>query len=173
MASTGATLPLTGASVPYGVSGGDVWNNPNNITTESGYSDITTSDSSQKLMATNFGFSLPVDAIINGIEITVSGFTTISSSGQDYFITKDGVFAFTGLTGNGKLTSSPSIITYGGSNDLWGKTWTASDVNTSTFGFYLSFYPSGTESVQIDYIKMNIYYNNEEMVSNSAFFELL
>jgi len=48
------------------------------------------------------------------------------------------------ISGNDKSTivdlgTTEITQTYGGSNDLWGETWSASDINSSTFGVVLSY----------------------------------
>ena len=56
-----------------------------------------------------------------------------------------------------------SSVTYGSPSDLWGTTWTASDINSSNFGVVLSAINSNTNGSRtrigtVDYIQMTVYY---------------
>lgn len=94
------------------------------------------------LKATNFGFSIPSGATINGIVVTIERRCSDFEI-KDYAarIVKGGVIKNTDKS-NPNLYSSTSFesTTYGGPTDLWGETWTASDINNSGFGFAISPY---------------------------------
>lgn len=54
-------------------------------------------------------------------------------------VKSDGTF---GTTNKATLTNIPSVdtyVSYGGSADLWGETWTSTDINDVDFGMVISF----------------------------------
>lgn len=135
--TAGPTLPGTAAQTATG--GLQNWDTPNNIKLTDGTVAATTSGSatvSQFLQATNFGFAVPGGATIYGIQVSVKKAGPIGSiSDSSIQLLKAGV-----ATGDDKADTStawPASLTtfsYGGSSDLWGSTWTSTDVNAATFG---------------------------------------
>jgi hypothetical protein len=179
MASVGPNNAGTGAedavnSLPLDL----IWIAPNNIT-DGNYA-LTFSDaggnygSTRMLAATNFGFSVPTDATINGLFAEVNGYTNRSRG--DERCTVEVIQAYkTGysLVGNNKAASGgisedttiATYFPYGGSSDLWGTTWTPSDVNSSEFGLGVRFYLDGIGPGQsiglfVGYIRITITYTS-------------
>src|SRR3989344_5212889 len=58
-------------------------------------------------------------------------------------IIKGGAIGSTDKASGTAWPGSLAYTTYGGASDLWGETWTASDINASTFGVAISAYGSG------------------------------
>ena len=58
-------------------------------------------------------------------------------------IIKGGAVGSTDKASGTAWPTSPAYTTYGGASDLWGETWTAEDINASTFGVAISAYASG------------------------------
>lgn len=141
------------------------WSNPGNATaSDDSYvtSAVGFDFSSEYLSSTNYGFSLPSSAIINGIEVRVerkssTGFAYDSSAR----IIKGGT-----VTGDENATymdwaNTDTIVTYGGSANLWGTTWSASDINASNFGFAIAASDSSDSStLSVDHITITIYYTD-------------
>lgn len=67
---------------------------------------------------------------------------TIDNSAK---IVKGGTIGGTEKAGAGLYNTSPTYNTYGGASDLWGQSWSAADINASTFGFALSINNTGTK----------------------------
>jgi len=107
------------------------------------------------LVLTAYGFSVPADAIIAGIRVEVTREAESPPGGNfrscDYsiYVTKDGtdttpIPAGDNLSGYVNFTtpgpngywSDTTFATssFGGAEELWGQTWTASDINSSRFG---------------------------------------
>jgi hypothetical protein len=129
----------------------------------------STSSISDELYASNFGFSIPSNAVINGITATVNrrSSTTHTTDAAAYLV-KAGVV---GTTNRATGTSIPLSVatdkTFGSSTDLWGDTWLASDINNSGFGVA---YASGTDSVttglvSVDDITLTISYTVTNVIS--------
>lgn len=87
---------------------------------------------SQYLYATNFGFSIPSGNTINGIAVAA----TYQNGGTDYTtkLLKAGSLVGSNLATGATSPTSATIVTWGGSSNLWGTTWTYSDINNSSFG---------------------------------------
>jgi hypothetical protein len=119
------------------------------------------------LQGTDYGFTIPTDATINGIVVEIS---RKSSETGSPFITDNIVRLVKGgaLIGDNKAATGIdwpitfSIARYGGVSDLWGTTWTASDINESNFGAVLSVSnpnPTSFGKATVDWIRITVYYN--------------
>jgi hypothetical protein len=165
-ADTGATSP--GTAVSDSSEGGTVWTNPGDADGTDGTNATvgTFNVDTELLKATNFGFSIPTGASIDGIELTVyKNFLGIATDDKTVKLVKGG-----SLVGDNKQTdtnwptSLNDPVLYGGSTDLWGTTWAESEVNASTFGVAMSAnasciglcFPAST--VQVEQIYLTVYY---------------
>ena len=139
-------MPTQGPSSPTAASqsgSGTTWTNPTDI--ESNVSAATcslvaTTGVSKIIAGTAFGFSIPSVATINGIAISFVGWA--SGSGVDAAgsikLLKAGIAVGTAKNGSTwATTQGAGLQTLGGSSDLWGTTWTPSDINNAGFGFEL------------------------------------
>jgi hypothetical protein len=128
------------------------------------------------LTATNFGVSS--GSTVVGIEVTVTRkrSTAASTSFKDNLVrlTKDGSTAV-GSNKADTATAYPTsfgTVTYGGPTDLWGTTWTQSEVQASTFGLmFASDYTSSGNfaTASVDQITLKVYYT-DNIVSFSKIF---
>ncbi|OGY31211.1 MAG: hypothetical protein A3C02_04825 [Candidatus Andersenbacteria bacterium RIFCSPHIGHO2_02_FULL_45_11] len=96
------------------------------------------------LKATNFGFSIPDGATIDGVEVGIERSST-KSSGTEYtrdvstYLVKGGVPS--GDNKGDTATNWPTTeasATYGGAADMWGTTLTPANVNATDFGATLN-----------------------------------
>ncbi|HYE07019.1 MAG TPA: autotransporter-associated beta strand repeat-containing protein [Planctomycetota bacterium] len=118
------------------------WTNAGDARFESDniYANVTVDGTVSKyLKATNCGFSIPATATITGIAVTIrrrNGTATNGSTDSAVRLVKaDGTFNATSKADTTtEYGTDYATITYGGSADLWGGTWTATDVNDSDFG---------------------------------------
>ncbi|MFL5731077.1 MAG: T9SS type A sorting domain-containing protein, partial [Cytophagaceae bacterium] len=63
-----------------------------------------------------------------------------------------------------------SYTTYGSSSDLWGTTWTISDINDANFGVYLIARNTATANapqVGVDHIRVTVYYTSATGIKTS------
>ena len=117
------------------------------------------------LKATNFGFEIPTGATINGILVEIerserSGFGSVYDS-EVKIVKADGSIGTTNKADTATAwTGTDSYFEYGASDDLWGETWTASDINDADFGAVLAANVfSGTfVSAGVDHIRITVYY---------------
>lgn len=126
------------------------------------YAYLSSGQSSYYLKATGFGFTIPTGSTINGIVVEVE--RSRGGLGQDAWDNSVKIVKGNTIQGNEKANStewptSDTYITYGGSTDLWGLTWTVAQINASDFGFVISaksITPGGTSL--IDHIRITVYY---------------
>ena len=172
-ASSGSLSP--GTMTDDATVGSVVWTTPDNgkvsdnvyATASSGFA----SQTSHYLKATNFGFSIPTGATINGILVeferkeNFEDLSYVRDSGIK-IVKADGTIGTTNKADT--VTHWPTTDTYksyGSSSDLWGETWTAENINDVDFGAVLSAYlKSGVGSqgnpgeAYVDHIRITVYY---------------
>lgn len=173
MSSAGPNSPGTLANDT--AVGTNAWSNPGNAAaSDNSRATFTSTGSSNYLKATNFGFSIPAGATIDGIVVEVERSANLSGTGgggariEDLIAklvvggTVSGTSKAVGGSANRwPLTASEAYKTFGASNDLWGLTLSVSDVNASNFGFVLQAtgnLQDGSEIGSVDHIRMTVYY---------------
>jgi len=130
------------------------WSNPSNAKASDDYGAWATSAStteviSHYLKATNFGFSIPTGATINGIELRIERNAInqgtfpnppYARDNQIKLVKSDGSISTSNKadTSINWPSSQDTTVSYGGSLDLWGETWTPTDINSSSFGAVLA-----------------------------------
>ena len=153
--------------------GTDAWSNPQNAcATPSNTADVTlTNGTSHYLKATNFGFTLSNCDTIDGIEVTVTRSST-KDRGQYALdnairIVKGGTIGSTDRSGTDDWSTSP--VTYGGSTDKWGETWTCSDIdNNANFGVAISAKSNRAPIASLDTIQITVYYTTSSGVASTS-----
>lgn len=119
---------------------------------------------SRYLYAFNFGFTIPQNAVITGVEAQV---LRKSSSGTG--VTDSLVQLFTGMpVGSNHAfslnwTPNPMSVTYGSSTDIWNYTLAPDTINSSLFGLSLMVLSKNFTTLfttaSIDHISITVYYN--------------
>lgn len=144
---------------------GGTWVSPTYISANDG-SYVTTFNigpqegPSQPLKATNFSFSIPTGATIDGVEVDIEVHS--EDGNEDYSAkliiggTVQEVDKATGLV----LTTTPTVITYGGPLDTWSESLTPEAINSSDFGFQWQgeYTPDTGGNFYVDYITITVYY---------------
>ena len=98
---------------------------------------------SNYIKATGFGFSVPSNARIDGITVeweksdNLDGGTGETQDNAVRIVKTDAIGA-TDLSNISNWTTTDTFVSYGGAANLWGDTWTAADINGSTFGAAIS-----------------------------------
>jgi len=115
------------------------------------------------LRVTNFGFSIPVGATINGIEVQIEHFRI--SSSQNPIDSAVYLRKTIGQVGDNFADGTPwteeidEIFTYGDATELWGTTWSVADINSSDFGLDFSVLADGSATKpEVDHIQIRIHY---------------
>jgi hypothetical protein len=117
---------------------------------------------SHYLKATNFGFAIPGGSQINGITCEAK-YKQTNPNIQDNSVkmVKGGTIGGNDNAKSGvNWTTTLTWNSYGSSSDLWGLTWTASDINASNFGFVLSCNNTagGINTPSVDAMRITITY---------------
>ncbi|MFM2145178.1 MAG: hypothetical protein RL732_14, partial [Bacteroidota bacterium] len=167
--SVSSTCPVSSSSLNKapGTGTGTGWTSPSSVLSNDNiYATISlgTSTSSSALTATNFNFNIPANATIVGIQASVSRFgTNASLQDNNISLLKAGVSSGNNkaVTGTGWPTAE-AVANYGGTSDLWGTSWTPSDINASNFGLSLIVTNTATtgtsRTASVDFIDITISY---------------
>lgn len=129
----------------------------------------------QGLKATGFGFSIPEDAVIDGVVVEIEKRQS-GPSVVDYLVklvvggTVQGDDKKDGST---QWPTSDAYRTHGGATDLWGLSLTAAQINASNFGVVISAYmcawsPPTPVTAYIDHIRITVYYTAPINVADSG-----
>lgn len=123
------------------------------------------------LMITDYDFALPAGAVY-GIEVAVYGRVQTLSAYVNAQLTKNG----TATVGNTKLVGLSSgvfsEIVVGGDGDLWGTTFTSSEINATTFGvqiYEVNTHPTDSLTIEIDYVFIKVYSADTSAVTQVAY----
>lgn len=115
---------------------------------------------SQYLKATNFSFTIPLDATITGITVEVERSATALSAVSDSSVrlVKGGVVSGDNKAAGGTWPTVDAYQSYGGATDLWGLALTPQDVNAATFGVVLNASAALAATLQIDHVRITVHY---------------
>lgn len=119
-------------------------------------------NTTQYLKVTNFGFTIPDGAKIDGIvveaEVSKSGLGAITD--VRCRLVKGGTIQGTDRLNGTGWTTTDTYLSHGGAADLWGGTWAASDINNAGFGCVLAAQNSGANPTNAlcDHIRITVYY---------------
>lgn len=164
--------PNNGSVFATAAYGGIDWSNPGNAQLEDGVLASTVSfvaDTTYYLEATGFEFSIPAGATITGIVVDVKckaqfntelAYIYSRSNAPDIKLLKAGVLAGTSQATGTHWPTTLAYITHGNSSNLWGTTWTPSDINNSGFGVAVSVREDqgNNNTAYIDHIRITIYF---------------
>ena len=157
--SSGPTAPTAASQT---ASSFDPWVNPSNIfATGSAYATVITGGISQTILANGInGISIPSDATVTGITVTINA-ACAAPSGSNQFVLQ--------LATNGYPVGTPvtfavgsTVATYvkGSSLYQWGTTFTPSTVNGSALGVlvYVDRPQGGTATFSANSLTVTVYY---------------
>ncbi|QBZ97669.1 Ig-like domain-containing protein [Flavobacterium sangjuense] len=172
--SVGPNNPLTGNFI----AGANIdWTNPGNITNtvDTNYATAVFggAGNTDYLQGSNYNFSIPTGAIINGIVVTINRRTSAVNAGRvtkdnAVYLVKGGVVTGTNKATAAAYTTTLAVATYGSSTDTWGTTWTPADINATNFGAVLSVNANNSLTATVDYIKITVYYTTIGFSPTSA-----
>ena len=164
--ATASTSPGTMSTAYYGAYD---WTNPDYAkSSNNSYAEsyIDAYEISYYLEATNFNFSIPPTATINGVIVEVERYTGIDEFSDEVArLIVGGI-----IQGDNKaktlaswpLTDPNTYENYGGVSDKWGLSLTAAQVNYSDFGFALAVYNHNGSAIPeyayIDHIRIKVFY---------------
>lgn len=137
---------------------------------ENGFCFQTNCFYSRGLIGSDFGFSLPLSATVDGIFVKVSRKADVSQAVKDSFIQLQMGFMPVGIKKKAKAfwDVEPGIKSYGSATDLWGSSWSAAEINSSDFSVWMKAYNTSANTVQasVDFMRVTVYYT-EGLVKKS------
>lgn len=154
-------IPTTAANLPNG--GQIVWSNPTNVTSTLSYATITLAEgqTQEPLVAYNGTISLPVDATVTGIKVTLQAYSSVFGVGSLNVQLTDGDT----LVPYGTLVNIPigtnvgTSYAAGSSSYQWGTSLSPDNVNSSELGVQISaVISSGTATVHVNNLVITVYY---------------
>jgi hypothetical protein len=160
MVTLGPNSPATFADIPATVP--NAWNTPSNAAVSDGVyttSSVGTNSDTDFLVVTNFAFSVPSSATINGILVEIER-KDLSNQAVDNIvqIVQGGTAGGTNMASASTWPTTEAYQTYGGSSSLWGLSWLPSDINSSNFGVSLQGFSTAVNSLSVDHIRITVYY---------------
>ena len=167
--TAGPSFPTTTSGNLTTVAGAGciTWTSPGNITANDSVFatvSLTAFAVGCDLIGQGYGFSIPSTATINGITAEVNAKQTVGSGSpvcQDLTVKllKAGTAAGNNKAVPTNITTTAATITYGGAADLWGTTWTPTDINASTFGLVWVGWESAisaTATLSVDFMRITV-----------------
>jgi Tfp pilus assembly protein PilX len=160
------------------------WNTASNAytanTTYATTAALANNTNSPNLDLSNFGFALPTGATINGIAVSIQRKGSASTAtnyitDQDVLVMKAG--SVTGITQHAltanKWPTTDGTQAYGTATDLWGTTWTAANINASTFGVRIRAHSTCTGAscnvkASVNAVTVTIYFTSGAGIGSSA-----
>lgn len=173
MASQGPLSP--GTMADDSAVGSAAWADVNNAkVSDNIYATTGTIDAatSHYLKATNFGFSIPVGATIDGILVEIERHMDGSdiTDSRVSIVKSDGVVGTTNkASAVGWVTTLNTYYSYGTASDLWGETWSPADINDADFGVVLSVSSViNFSDAFVDHIRITVHYTEAPTTSTSS-----
>ena len=166
--TTSAHYPTIITTTATGEWNDEVWIIPNAVSADDdSYAGVSAATfdanlGSYLLKLGGFKFEVPTGATVNGIIFQIEKYGTASDAEDGTVqLTKN----FTAGVGNdlrivaGLWPTTLTATTYGGTSNLWGTTWSPSEVNNDNFGLLFSVSSVGTNTdAFVDYIRTTVTY---------------
>ena len=151
-------------TIAWALGSGDVYSSNDDYATAT----LSAGETSQYLAATGFNFAIPSGATIVGIIATFERKANIDGVG--YPVIKDfavNIIKAGLIAGSSKAdlatawTTTDTQIAYGDATALWDNSWSASDINSSTFGVAIAAVATGGINpavAQVDHVTIEVFY---------------
>lgn len=146
------------------------WVSPTNIGADDGTTASITAasydspDISQILVASSFGFTIPVGSTIDGIVVEIDRNNAAGAASDNRVQLAKGT-TFADLVGTNKADTATdwpaalATVSYGGATDLWGTTWTVAEINASSFAVFLSVQADAANTdIAVDFVRVTVHY---------------
>lgn len=171
MASQGPLSPTTIISEAFSGSV-NAWTTPSNAgALDSAYSQAAGIGATEYLKATAFGFTLPSDAVVLGILAEINRFRAVDPvTDARVRLVRAGTVEATDKSTGAAWSVSSAYVSFGSASDLWGASWSASEINAAGFGCAFAATLSTVDAVAaVDHIRITVTYaSGSEMVGIRA-----
>lgn len=169
MASTSPTLPTGATGNTNSVGGGTrVWTNPGNIVAADGANAtvafLVAAATSDDLIGFAYGLAVPLTATIDGILLEINYVQTggLGFANESVVkLLKAGTAVGSNLSTGAAIPGTATTVSYGGSSNLWGTTWTPADTNDTNFSaVFVCQDTSGVSSgVGVDFFRITVFFH--------------
>lgn len=140
------------------------WTNIDSVFINDDLYSVYTGTDADSLYITNFTMGIPAGATIDTIEVTTHALGSATQAARrliTLYLTKDG----TAVAGDGEsfqhAQAEDSVVKAGGiGGPLWNTTWTAAEVNASTFGVILWKNAAQAGTISLDQVTIRIHYSS-------------
>jgi len=137
---------------------------------------MLTNNITNYIVLTNFGFNIPINAIITGITVSIekrNPYLLISIVDNSVMLVKNGIITAYNLASPTPWNLTDANTQYGNSSELWGNSWTYSDINSSNFGVAISCKLTFgvLATAEIDNVKISITYYMGSLPVELVYFE--
>jgi hypothetical protein len=157
--------------------GNIAWSNPGNILASDDVpasAIVSGSDTTQYLRASNFGFTIPAGAVIDGIVVEIerrseSG-TTEAKDIRVRIVKADGSIGATDKADVATVwPTTDTYASYGSAAELWGEAWSAADINDSDFGAVLAAQRHDIQGrPRVDHVRITVHYTPASAVTKTS-----
>lgn len=172
------TSPLetaTTVATPPTAAAGTNWTNPTNVTASDNSRAAYATTTQDNLKITGFNFAIPTSATILGFTVAVEGEggdATAANRSVEVGMTKDGsTLTGTRDTAQNLNQTTDTTLTFGGASNLFGTTWTAAQINATTFGVLLRAANTNAGSRNIDYVTVTVTYTYNFPIDGFDYFD--
>lgn len=163
--SQGPLFPTAATGSTNTIGGGTVaWTNPGNITANDGAvaSCLPGIAITDDLRGGAFFFTVPTNAIINGILLEIAANTPATNNIEKFntVVLEGGGGASANRATATTLTTTLTTFSFGGSADLWGTTWTPAQINAGSFVANVTFVSTGggPGTVAVDFFRVTVFF---------------
>jgi len=163
MPTYGPRFPGTVESIAPGA---NAWTGLDNVKASNGLdasvAPVSEGDTTQFLRATNFGFTIPANETIVGIEFHARGAAGAEEAHSTRILkvtTPVGDLLNNANTIFRAQPNFPVTATDGGPTELHGLAWTPAEINASTFGFQMKGFLTTDDGLEffVDYMSITVY----------------
>ena len=182
-APTQGTTTTVGPKLPTIAADGSgttpLWSNPTNVNLADGlFATFTAKNTatSNYLNTSSYGFAIPSNATIIGISVDVNRKASNGTSSKNIKDTNVQLIGGAGASSNladtvNRWPTTIATLTYGGSANLWGTTWTPAQINATGFGFRIKVVTGSSSTnviASIDYVRVSVFYSLPTNYCDSA-----
>lgn len=177
MPTAGPNFPTAATGTTNTIGGGTVaWLNPTRITANDGSfaTALLTAATSDDLIGTGFGFGITGTDTINGILLEINYKDSVAGRGNEANVRllKAGTAAGTDKSTGASIPTTAATVSYGGAADLWGTTWTPSDINNANFGAAFVAVGALADTVSVDFFRITVTSTSASTGSTSTMFSV-
>lgn len=140
----------------------EVWTSPSNVfSSNDSYAESGGGQQPYK----DFSFVIPSGREIVGIEVAIEGHGTgLSAATLKTSLSWDGGTTYTSEKSAIFDVGGDVTQTYGGSADLWGRTWADTEFSDANFRLRSRRNPLTSDGIDVDHIQVKVYYVGEDIL---------